>query len=115
MDTKSKMGEFMRTCPDKIYHGDTSDAPYGVTCLIVFQVVSKPAVSEAKVIEARCTELSRHNTEFLRRIQEQGVFLYDEQNTPVMFTRKIEDVMDALAATGQRHFGPIIGGSGPRF
>jgi len=100
----------------EIYHGNTEDeAPYVVTQLKEFKNASRASAPQADATELRCNELSRNSREFLDRIENQGVTLYDEQQNPVWFTRNPEDVLHALGVTGQRHFGPIVGGPGPRF
>ena len=115
MNTGILICEFLKgRSSAEIYHGDTSEAPYVLTQLIAFEkAASKPAES-GNSVEARCEELFRNNQAFIKRIQEEGVTFYDEQQNPVWSTKDPELVLQALAMTGQRHFGPIIGGPGPR-
>lgn len=100
-DSKPLLTQFLKSAsPEQAYYGDTEG---------VFS--APPQQSDpAQEIEQRCADMSRSHIDFIKTVTERGVTLFDEYGSEVAYTRDLPLVVEALSATGQRHFGPLLGG-----
>lgn len=100
-DSKPLMTEFLKsTSPEQAYHGDTEGMFINTT----------KQQNSAQDLEQRCADMSRRHIDFIKTVTEHGVTLFDEYGSEVAYTKDLPLVVEALSATGQRHFGPLLGG-----